>query len=729
LFLNHLKYFDIFVFISYYNYLSFIKNKLKINGNRFLIYAETHVFYGRENLNNEWTEQPKFMMKKQTNKIRLSPGNLWAKTVLSFLVIFSFLCVEISLNGCKDDGPADVVDEGLSISGVSIPSSLDVVAKGDVTLAGKGFADGDQIRLTAVSGAASEYTVSVKSVTDQSVSFALPVNISSGTYKITVIRGTESLVLGSLLLNIVADTNIPDKAGMTVKGVVYCNGKGIAGVVVSDGVEVTQTDQNGIYYLASQKNSGFVFISVPGNYEVTTNSKMPQFFKKLAGGSSVEQKDFSLMQADNSKHVVLALADWHLAGRNDDVSQFTNSFLPDINSTISEYQATGAKVYALTLGDMSWDVYWYENNFGLQEYLPYMNMVNCPVFNIMGNHDNDPYYAGDWTASAKFRSVIGPTYYSFNLGNVHYVVLDNIEYINTGGSQGSLGERNYNDVVNTDQLEWLKKDLATITDKSTPVIVAMHITLHKNPTLDAGGNQVNGITLNNGSALISAFQEFSNVHILSGHTHINYSVEAKASLMEHNTAAVSATWWWTGKNGYAANHICKDGSPGGYGVWQMDGTAVKWYYKSMGYAKNYQFRAYDLNQVHITAAAFAPNSSDAALAEYAGVYASPQTQNEVLINVWGYDTRWTVEVKENNQPLSVTRVSAYDPLHIISYEAKRLNVGATPTSSFLTGPTAHMFKVKATLASSTLEIKVTDRFGTVYTEQMTRPKAFSTAMK
>ena len=667
-------------------------------------------------------------MKKQTNKINLFPEHVWARTALSFLIIFSFLCVEITLNGCKDD-QNEVVDEGLHISGVSIPSSLDVVANGDITLTGKGFAMGDQIRLTTVSGAAAEYIVNVKSVTDQSVSFSLPGNISTGSYKITVIRGTESLVLGSFLLNLAANTTIPDKPGMTVKGVVYCNGTGIPGVIVSDGIEVTKTDQNGVYYLSSQKSTGFVFISVPGNYEVTTSGRFPQFYKKLAGGGSVEQKDFSLIQTDNSRHVVLALADWHLAGRNDDLSQFTNSFLPDVNATISEYQATGAKVYALTLGDMSWDAYWYENSFALSEYIPYMNMVNCPVFNIMGNHDNDPYYAGDWTATAKFRSVIGPTYYSFNLGNVHYVVLDNIEYVNTGGSQGNIGERNYNDLVNTEQMEWLKKDLAAITDKSTPVIVAMHITLHKNPTLDANGNQVNGVTLNNGSAFIAAFQEFSNVHILSGHTHINFSVEAKASLMEHNTAAVCATWWWTGKNGYAGNHICKDGSPGGYGVWQMDGTDIKWHYKSMGYTKNYQFRAYDLNQVHITAAAFAPNTSDAALAEYAGVYASPHAQNEVLINVWGYDTQWTVEVKENNRPLAVTRVSAYDPLHIISYEAKRLNVGATPTSSFITGPTAHMFKVKATSASSTLDIKVTDRFGTVYTESMTRPKAFSTTIK
>ena len=40
-----------------------------------------------------------------------------------------------------------------------------------------------------------------------------------------------------------------------------------------------------------------------------------------------------------------------------------------------------------------------------------------------------------------------------------------------------------------------------------------------------------------------------------------------------------------------------------------------------------------------------------------------------------------------------------------------------------------MFEVTASSATSTLDIRVTDRFGRVYTEQMIRPKALSTDMK
>jgi hypothetical protein len=202
--------------------------------------------------------------------------------------------------------------------------------------------------------------------------------------------------------------------------------------------------------------------------------------------------------------------------------------------------------------------------------------------------------------------------------------------------------------------------------------------------------------------------------------------------MEHNIAAVCATWWWTGKSGYAGNQICKDGSVGGYAVWEIDNADLEWYYKSIGYDKNYQFRTYDLNTIHITAEKYAPaanNTYAGKLAGYAGVYASSNSNNEVLINVWGYDKNWTVDVSEGATPLTVTRVSQKDPLHIISYEAKRLNVNAEPTSSFITNNTSHLFKVTASSPTSTLSIKVTDSFGNEYTETMTRPKNFDYGMR
>jgi hypothetical protein len=277
----------------------------------------------------------------------------------------------------------------------------------------------------------------------------------------------------------------------------------------------------------------------------------------------------------------------------------------------------------------------------------------------------------------------------------------------------------------------LKKDLATVADKTEPLIVAMHIQLYRQPDVS---NSINFNLVNNtGQQLVDCLSGFSNVHVLTGHTHYNYNVVPNTWLMEHNTAAICATWWWTGNTGYAGNHICKDGSVGGYGVWEMNGKNAQWYYKSVGYERNYQFRTYDLNTVHITAAKYAP-SADATHAEmanttYAPPYNMANTANEVLINVWNYDPAWQIEVKENGETLPVTRVSTKDPLHIISYEFQRLNRNATPTADFVTSNTSHFFKVTAKSPNSTLNIRVTDRFGNVYTESMTRPKNLTLNMK
>lgn len=637
------------------------------------------------------------------------------------------------LGACSSDDDDIVidppVDSGL-IKRASIPGNIDVAIGENFTIFGEGFTNGDKIRLSSSSDSNSKYTSNISTFTDSEAAFTLPEGISTGRYSITIIRGNKSQLLGSAQLNIIVDTDIPDKEGMTIKGIVSSDGVGVEGVVVSDGYEVTTTDANGVYYLPSQKKNRYVFISVPGNYEVTNSKNLPLFYQRVAGGMSVEQKDFSLIKTDNTNHVVLAMADWHLANRNSDVGQFTGSMLPDINKTIAEYKSNGTKVYGLTLGDLSWELYWYSNKFALPEYLEQMYKIESTVFNVIGNHDNDPYASNDWDGALPFKEHVAPNYYSFNLGDVHYVVLDDVDWINTGGSQGNVGARNYNATIVADQMAWLEKDLATIKDKSTPIVIAMHIPLYHYPRLNADGSQQNSVRITNGNQLISLLQPFNDVRILTGHTHCNFTVDDKPNnIMEYNIAAISATWWWTGRPGYAGNHICKDGSPGGYGVFEMQGKDMQYYYKSMGYEKDYQFRTYDLNNVHITAEKFAPNASETRMADFSDVYGSPNKNNEVLINVWGYDDSWEIEVKENGKSLDIERIIGKDPLHIISYEAQRLNVKANPTSAFVTNNTAHLFKVKASSPTSTLNIKVTDRYGRIYTEEMERPKEFTYLMK
>ena len=358
--------------------------------------------------------------------------------------------------------------------------------------------------------------------------------------------------------------SIPDQEGATIKGRVAAKGRGVPDVVVSDGVEVTSTDQNGVYYLASKKKYGYVFISIPSNYEVSTVGNLPQFFKYLiADNKEVEVVNFELKPVNNDNHSMVVMTDFHLADRTDDLVQYQR-FVSDVNNSIATLRGQGKKVYGLTLGDLSWDNYWYSRSFALPEYIIQMNKLNTTVFNTIGNHDNDPYMEGDWDSGAAYRKYIGPTYYSFNIGKIHYVVLDNVDYINTGGEQGKIGSRNYKAKILDEQMEWLRKDLATVKDKSTPIVLAMHVQLNNAPKTDQSAS----LRLENGEELLQILFPFEKVQILTGHTHVNYKVENTPNLMEHNIGAVCATWWWTGKNGYTGNHIAQDGSPGGiwYGI-------------------------------------------------------------------------------------------------------------------------------------------------------------------
>ncbi|MFD1629918.1 calcineurin-like phosphoesterase C-terminal domain-containing protein [Pseudopedobacter beijingensis] len=644
-----------------------------------------------------------------------------------FIVASAVTGVSIAVLGCsksKDNEPVKVEppkgNNNLNLTNVVIPKKISVQLSSDFTIQGKGFAVGDKIIFTPIfEGKAA--VLDVKSVTETACLISIPAAFLWGSHRVSVARADKNMTLGETLV----EMNVPDKTGMTVKGMVYAAGIGLAGVVVSDGMEVTKTDENGIYYLPSKKTKNFVFMSIPGGYEVdTSNGILPVFYKNFEYGSNtVEGISFELKPVENDKHVVLALGDMHLANRNNDISQFQNGFLRDAAQSITKYRSEGYKVYGLTLGDMTWDAYWYDNKYGFAEYLNLVKNMGLPIFHTMGNHDNDPYVNSDWPAENAFRKSLGPTYYSFNLGKVHYIVLDNIQYLNTGGAQGTIGTRNYNAVIVAEQMAWLKKDLAMITDQSTPIVIAMHIQLNNSPK-PSGASETSTLRLNNGSELLAALNGFTDVNLITGHTHVCYAYENNTSIMEHNSGAICATWWWTGKNGYAGNHICKDGAPGGYGIWRFNGRDYQWNYKSIGYKEDYQFRAYDLNKVHITAAKFAPKSTDALLKPYAGEYANLNTNNEILVNVWGYDKRWKVELFENNLPLTVARVEALDPLHIVSYEALRLNASAEPTADFVSGKTAHLFKAKASNATNPILIKVTDRFGNIYSETMKRPKDF-----
>ncbi len=558
------------------------------------------------------------------------------------------------------------------------------------------------------------YVCSVAEIIKNEFVVTFPDDIVTDEYEVSVSRAGRKQSVGKTSLVIVANEDVELEKGTTVYGFVKCGENPVAGVAVSDGYEVVVTDDKGFWQMKSDKVNKYVFISVPSGYKVNSNGDLPQFYKKVDKKSVVDRADFYLTEdAGQDHHTMLFFGDMHLAGRssNDDRNQFYD-FTDDVNAYISAN--AGKKIYAMTLGDMTWDLYWYECNYAFPEYLEDIGRIkNLQVFQTIGNHDHDMNSAGDFSTVSRYKEVLGPTYYSFNIGKVHYIALDDIQCTNDGS-----GIRDYNNYLVDDVASWLRKDLALV-PKSTPLVIAMHAPLYG----DSGT-----YSMKNASVLLNIVKDYSEIHFVTGHTHKVYNVDKLASekIFEHNSGAVCATWWWTGK--FSKIGLCQDGAPGGYRIMDVTGNDFKWQFKPTGKASDIQFRSYDRNSIDLAASKWLDKTvSDADIAKYYTVQASswsrPSDENYVYINVWDYDSEWKIEVKENGKSLNVEKVSAYDPLHIISYVVPGLNKNSS--KGFGTTSTRHFFRVKASSAVSTLEIKVTDRFGRVYTENMIRPKEFS----
>ena len=645
------------------------------------------------------------------------------KDTIKYLVwIFAIVPFLIACGDSNtDDAPTDDFDVRFEL-----PATVDVSKGGELTFTvkeGKSPLTTDSFLLE---GGGISYLCPILRTSSESFTVRLADECESGSYTAYLKRDARKKSIGKIYINIVDKIDFEPSAGTTVFGLVSSEEGPVANVVVSDGTEVTVTDDKGIYELKSAKKWGYVFISVPSGYEVAAEGVFPQFYQTLKGAADVvEQKDFKLTKVDGQdRYKLFLLGDMHLANRTNDAAQFTQ-FTTDLNAYMAQH--SGQKMYALTLGDMTWDLYWYKNNYALPQYRETINrqVKNLQIYHTMGKHDNDFMTTSDYDAAVKYVDCIGPTFYSFNIGQVHYVVMDNIDCSAYDGTDS----RNYVKKLSNEQLKWLAKDLAYV-DKSTPLIVAMHAQIYKPTSTGFAFDHDSANT----EALLAALDGYE-VHFVTGHTHKVYNItpddEVKGrDIHEHNSGAICASWWWSG-NLTPGVHVSIDGAPGGYAIWDIDGTDFAWLYKSTGWPEEYQFRSYDLNNVSFSMDDV-PNIPSNVLIQLAYkkyVNAYPEnSDNEVLIKIWNWNSNWELSVvDERGKTLEYTPVWAYDPLHIAALSVPRFNnSGITSTPSFVTESATNFFKVKADDADVDLTITVKDEFGHTWTEEMQRPKAFST---
>lgn len=646
------------------------------------------------------------------------------KDTIKYLVwIFAIVPFLIACGDSNtDDAPTDDFDVRFEL-----PATVDVAKGGELTFTvkeGKSPLTTDSFLLE---GGGISYLCPILRTSSESFTVRLADECESGSYTAYLKRDARKKSIGKIYINIVDKIDFEPSAGTTVFGLVSSEEGPVANVVVSDSTEVTVTDDKGIYELKSAKKWGYVFISVPSGYEVAAEGVFPQFYQTLKGAADVvEQKDFKLTKVDGQdRYKLFLLGDMHLANRTNDAAQFTQ-FTTDLNAYMAQH--SGQKMYALTLGDMTWDLYWYKNNYALPQYRETINrqVKNLQIYHTMGNHDNDFMTTSDYDAAVKYVDCIGPTFYSFNIGQVHYVVMDNIDCSAYDGTDS----RNYVKKLSNEQLKWLAKDLAYV-DKSTPLIVAMHAQIYKPTSTGFAFDHDSANT----EALLAALDGYE-VHFVTGHTHKVYNITPDDDVVkgrdihEHNSGAICASWWWSG-NLTPGVHVSIDGAPGGYAIWDIDGTDFAWLYKSTGWPEEYQFRSYDLNNVSFSMDDV-PNIPSNVLIQLAYkkyVNAYPEnSDNEVLIKIWNWNSNWELSVvDERGKTLEYTPVWAYDPLHIAALSVPRFNnSGITSTPSFVTESATNFFKVKADDADVDLTITVKDEFGHTWTEEMQRPKAFST---
>lgn len=650
------------------------------------------------------------------------------KNVLKYLLLALIAVSQLFACGGSDDEktPADNFDVQFTV-----PGSVDVTEGGECTFAVSGGGKSPLTTDTFIleSDAGISYVCPIVNTSSDSFTVRLADGCETGYYKVFVKRDARKKSFGRIYINIVEDIDFKPDAGTTVYGIVSSAGVGVENVVVSDGAEVTVTNEKGIYQLKSAKKWGYVFISVPSGYEVPSVGVLPQFHRALKNSADVvERADFKLEKVDGQdSYKIFMLGDMHLANRTGDLGQFAQ-FTSDLTDYMTRHK--GEKMYALTLGDMTWDLYWYSNSYYFPQYLNTVNsqIKNLQIFHTMGNHDNDFQTRSDYDAAVKYVDQICPTYYSFNIGKVHYVVMDDIDCSSYDGSTS----RNYVKSLSAEQLDWLAKDLSYVA-KTTPVVVAMHAQVFYPTTsgFKIDHDQVNTLRLFD---ILDGYT----VRFVTGHTHKLFNVTPDAPIVdghnfrEYNSGSVCASWWWSG-NLTPGIHIGTDGTPGGYGIWDVTGTDFQCLYKSTGWPEEYQFRSYDLNNVHFSMADVPLMPSDIsasvknAYMQYVNAY--PQNNdNEVLINIWNWNSDWTLSVvDENRKTLPYTEVWAYDPLHIAALSVKRFNnAELKSTPSFITDKFTHFFKVKADDADTDLVITVKDEFGNEWTENMQRPKAFST---
>jgi C terminal of Calcineurin-like phosphoesterase/N terminal of Calcineurin-like phosphoesterase len=455
----------------------------------------------------------------------------------------------------------------------------------------------------------------------------------------------------------------PPSSPTRVRGRVQVAGRGLANVGVTDGFATVTTDRDGRYTLLAHPRARFASVRLPAGFKVPlTQTGTARLHQPIPQTSRREaEASFSLdrLGVDDSRHAFLLLADTQTQNAFE-MGRLHAETVPDVKATVRSLD--GRPVFGVACGDIMYD--------DLSLYPEYERAVaasGVPFFQVVGNHDLDFKGQTDEATIATFESHFGPGHYSFDRGEVHYVVLDDVLWHGTG----------YVGYLDADQLAWLGGDLALV-EAGRTVVVFLHIPVARTrPERTHDPDGLDSTRVNNREALYRLLEPYR-AHVLTGHTHEHEHIFT-GGVHEHVHGTVCGAWW--------SGDICWDGTPNGYGVYEVAGSELRWRYKASGRPSDHQLRVYQPG-------------------------ADPTAPTDLVANVWDWDPKWTVVWYEaGDRRGAMSRRIGLDPLSVKAHTGPTLPPRRTWVEP---SQTEHMFYAATSAGARDVKVEVTDRWGRVY---------------
>ncbi|MBR2351492.1 MAG: calcineurin-like phosphoesterase C-terminal domain-containing protein [Alistipes sp.] len=508
---------------------------------------------------------------------------------------------------------------------------------------------------------------------------------SAGGYKKSVVAYSKHSDERGEYFNDWAEKAEPRADGKNLYGrITDTNGNPVAGVVVSDGTQSVKSDPNGYYAMKSNLNNArFVQISIPSGYEIPTVGNRPQFFRRIPRFSTGAKANFVLTKRANptDEFVLAMIGDPQTRGLGYDNSteRFRDVLLPDIATYKS---STDKEVYAINLGDLVYN--WMT---GYDDYVDALATAATPMFSVIGNHDQDQHNLMEsHLATPYFETYLAPVNYSFNIGKMHFIAVNNIHYGRaTSKNHYKTGLENYT-------YKWLENDLKHVSPETT-IVFCGHDQIFSGRSNNFSTKKVN---YKKYSKLLS---KYNKVYAWAGHLHQNHSYDyATASEKYKHLKNIETITVARCIGQLRLNHeLNVDGTPNGYMVAEVKGDTMEWYYKTVGRDRSYQMRTY-----------------------------SPARTGDgyVKANIWNHSSStWSnPEWWENGVKVADMEVAKgeADPDYMKIYESLA-DVKLSATARKYSRPSKKipfLFRVKPSEGARSGEIRVTDQFGVTYSEKV-----------